>query len=640
MFGKYESLIRYLYGAFNGKALVSLAIAALISVLMRIVSRWRLLSRAGQRGWTGLIPIYGSYAACKAFWSRRAFWVSLALNLCFLMLAAGFARFRSGLGQAGYTACAMGLMALLSALIAFGAILQQKTAAAFGRSGAFAAAITLLPAPFGLYLAFAKGKYEGPRQIGAEKKERAGAFLSCLPVLALGLLLLCGVALTFCLTFGYYTHLDGIFGMRFAGFANLMDALKDAGLRRALRNSALQGLCDALGALLLGFAGALVGRNKYLRASALGLGAGLMLLPAPALEALLLRFSLIQPEGASAALLLAHALPYAGAGLLGGALLCPLWPKKTVYAALASFLPVLGGLLIHSAGAGELLLPGADKNWHTSLFDYFYRAGFVDARISFAAAGQALELMLALLPALLAALALGALNRENEALPGNAKKGRPLSLTISVLCAVLPLAATGLWLLSLGSLSGDARAFLSPALKQGCASLALGFALSFGSLLCLSKRPRQSVWPLMALTALLMYAGRYSSMAAYVLARGTSGLWLFKSLFSCLNPFCLTLLIYLSQLKSKTLKDCALLALGASLTMMAFGAGESGAGLVYLTSRADRGPGLAAVYAAQGGDISGALGLSGLAALLGVLPAALSAGLLDLYSSSLADARR
>ena len=50
--------------------------------------------------------------------------------------------------------------------------------------------------------------------------------------------------------------------------------------------------------------------------------------------------------------------------------------------------------------------------------------------------------------------------------------------------------------------------------------------------------------------------------------------------------------------------------------------------------------GLIQNYAAQGGDISGALGLSGLAALLGVLPAALSAGLLDLYSSSLADARR
>ncbi len=640
MFGKYESLVRYLYGAFNGKALIILAIAAVVSLLLRVFSRWRLLTRAGLRGWTSLLPVYGSYAAFRAFWSRRAFGVSLALNLCFLGVAAGFAKYRSGLGEAGCVACAIGLTALFAALIACGALLQQKTAAAFGRGGAFAAAITLLPAPFGLYLALAKGAYARPEQRDASGKKFSGGFISCLPALTLGLLLFCGVVLTFLLAFGYYTYRDGISGMRFAGFANLMDALKDAGLRRALRNSALQGLCDALGALLLGFAGALVGRNKYLRASALGLGAGLMLLPAPALEALLLRFSLIQPEGASASLLLAHALPYAGAGLLGGALLCPLWPKKTVYAALASFLPVLGGLLIHSAGAGELLLPGADKNWHTSLFDYFYRAGFVDARISFAAAGQALQLVLALLPALLAALALGALNRNSEALPGGAKKGRPLSLALSVLCAALPLAAAGLWLMSLGSLSGDARAFLSPALKQGGMSLAFGFALSFGSLLCLSKRPRQSVWPLMALTALLMYAGRYSSMAAYVLARGTSGLWLFKSLFSCLNPFSLTLLIALSQLKPRTLKDCALLALGASLTMMAFGAGESGAGLVYLTSRTDRGPGLAAVYAAQGGDISGALGLSGLAALLSALPAALSAAFLVLYSSSLADARR
>ncbi len=642
MFGKYESLVRYLYGAFNGKALLVLAIAALVSLLLRVFSRWRLLARAGRRGWTCLLPVYGSFAAFRAFWSKRAFLVSLALNLCFLGVAAGFAKYRSGLGEAGCVACTIGLTALFAALIACGALLQQKTAAAFGRGGAFAAAITLLPAPFGLYLALAKGTYARPEQRDASGEKSSGAFVSCLPVLVLGLLLFCGAVLTFLLAFDYYTYRDGIFGMRFAGFANLMEALKDAGLRRALRNSALQGLCDALGALALGFAGALAGRNRYCRAAALGFGAGLMLMPASAPDALLMRFQLIRPEGASAALWIVHALPYAGAGLLGGALLSLIWPRKPVRAALAASLPAFGGLLIHSAGAGELLLPGADKVWHTSLFDYFYRAGFVDARVSFAAAGQVLQLVLGLVPALLAALALGALNRDEAAMPEGTKKGRLCGLVFSGLGAALPLAALGLWLTSVGTLPESTGASLVAALKQGLLSAGFGFAFSFGLIACLSRRPRFRTGPLVALAALLAFLGRYTSMAAFVLARtrGTPGFMLFKSIFGCLNPFSLMLLIVLAQLRPQKLQGCALLALGVSLTMMAFSAGESGAGLVYISARADRGPGLAAVYAAQSGDLSGALGLSGLAALVNALPAALGAALLGLWSPVGANVRR
>ena len=47
---KYESLIRYLYGAFNGKlALTVLCVLVCIGLLM-CAARWRLFKKAGEKG--------------------------------------------------------------------------------------------------------------------------------------------------------------------------------------------------------------------------------------------------------------------------------------------------------------------------------------------------------------------------------------------------------------------------------------------------------------------------------------------------------------------------------------------------------------------------------------------------------------
>ncbi len=106
---------------------VSLAVAVAIMLLM-IVSMWRIFSKAGQPGWTSLVPVYNAVVMC---------WIA---------------------GKSGWW-----LLLLFIPFVNFVAVILLDIALArqFGKSAGFGIGLLLLPLFFLPILAFGSAEYEG-----------------------------------------------------------------------------------------------------------------------------------------------------------------------------------------------------------------------------------------------------------------------------------------------------------------------------------------------------------------------------------------------------------------------------------------------------------------------------------------------
>ncbi len=55
--------------------------AALVVMVLSIVSMWVLFTKAGEKGWKAIIPLYNGYVEFKLFWKKSLFWITLVLSL-------------------------------------------------------------------------------------------------------------------------------------------------------------------------------------------------------------------------------------------------------------------------------------------------------------------------------------------------------------------------------------------------------------------------------------------------------------------------------------------------------------------------------------------------------------------------------
>lgn len=62
-------------------SLVSLAISVLL-----IVAMWKLFTKAGDKGWKSIIPVYNEYTLFKLVWKKGVFWVTLILTVIICVL--------------------------------------------------------------------------------------------------------------------------------------------------------------------------------------------------------------------------------------------------------------------------------------------------------------------------------------------------------------------------------------------------------------------------------------------------------------------------------------------------------------------------------------------------------------------------
>ena len=63
----YDSVVS---SAYTG-ALVMLGGFALIFLVLLVVARWKIFTKAGEAGWKSIVPIYSDYVQWKIAWKRK-----------------------------------------------------------------------------------------------------------------------------------------------------------------------------------------------------------------------------------------------------------------------------------------------------------------------------------------------------------------------------------------------------------------------------------------------------------------------------------------------------------------------------------------------------------------------------------------
>ena len=137
-------------GVFAGMAVTIMIIALVIWILL-VIAQWKIFTKAGEKGWKALIPIYNLYIYCKiigiSFWKWFVALLvlslvgSLAAKVVWLSIIASIASF------------------VVSIILAV--LMARNAAKAFGKGTGFAVGLFFLPNIFQLILGFGSAEYKG-----------------------------------------------------------------------------------------------------------------------------------------------------------------------------------------------------------------------------------------------------------------------------------------------------------------------------------------------------------------------------------------------------------------------------------------------------------------------------------------------
>ena len=140
-------------GVIFGLSVGALAVTA-IGLIINLICRWRIFTKAGEKGWKSLIPVYSTYIEYTFTWSKLQGILMLSALLVSRIIS--FA-----CGTEGFIALIGSLFALYAAILAL--IQVHKLSLSFGHKFGFTLGLFFLNPIFMLILAFGKkSQYVGP----------------------------------------------------------------------------------------------------------------------------------------------------------------------------------------------------------------------------------------------------------------------------------------------------------------------------------------------------------------------------------------------------------------------------------------------------------------------------------------------
>ena len=136
----------------TGFSLVTIIVGLIMMVLIMIAT-WKIFTKAGEKGWKCLIPVYGTYIQYKFTWS--------GLQGILFLVAVVLARVLTGVFESGTVMYSIGLIPSVYAAVV--ALMQtHKLSKSFGHGIGFTIGLLLMNPIFMLILGFGKSQYVGP----------------------------------------------------------------------------------------------------------------------------------------------------------------------------------------------------------------------------------------------------------------------------------------------------------------------------------------------------------------------------------------------------------------------------------------------------------------------------------------------
>lgn len=144
-------------GALIGSFLTFIIVGAIIYYVLLVVAWWKLFSKAGEKGWKSIIPIYNFYVQCRLTWSTKFFWIIFIVGL----LASIFSGLAPTLASPISGIFSIASLVLAIAFAVFLIISEYRLSKAYGHGAGFTVGLVIFNFIFMLVLGLGKSEYKG-----------------------------------------------------------------------------------------------------------------------------------------------------------------------------------------------------------------------------------------------------------------------------------------------------------------------------------------------------------------------------------------------------------------------------------------------------------------------------------------------
>ena len=151
-----------------GASMAMVTMLLLAFWILCIIARWKIFTKAGEKGWKSIIPVYADYVQWRIGWKKTGlFWIAIIMVIAGLALGFADGTFVSSANGFVYsgTTGTMGLIG--SALVLVAAIINlvavYKLFASFGHGIGWFIGYIIVSNIMLLVLGFGSSQYYGPR---------------------------------------------------------------------------------------------------------------------------------------------------------------------------------------------------------------------------------------------------------------------------------------------------------------------------------------------------------------------------------------------------------------------------------------------------------------------------------------------
>lgn len=151
-----------------GGIITTILFIAFVAWLLLVIAHWKMFTKAGEKGWKALIPIYSDYTLYKLVWNTKSFWIFVVSTILTVYTSFFCGQYAISAGQLVYVGGGNMLISIVSfiasmAMLCYAVMCTINTAFAYGKGFGFALGLVLLPNIFALILAFGSAEYRGPQ---------------------------------------------------------------------------------------------------------------------------------------------------------------------------------------------------------------------------------------------------------------------------------------------------------------------------------------------------------------------------------------------------------------------------------------------------------------------------------------------
>lgn len=140
----------FLFSAISA-ASVLVGLLFYILIILIAVAAWRIMVKAGEPGWKGIIPVYNIYSLYKISWKTSMFWALLVLELLSSIIQSA---------SDGFLLSFVGWICSVAGLV-IGIMGLHKVSKSFGHGAGFTLGLIFLNPIFLLILGFGSSQYLG-----------------------------------------------------------------------------------------------------------------------------------------------------------------------------------------------------------------------------------------------------------------------------------------------------------------------------------------------------------------------------------------------------------------------------------------------------------------------------------------------